>query len=241
MRAQRLPLGVEFMLKLESVAFDVGAVTGEVGPIGVVVALRLALLREILVRLIVAQPDMRLAGQAADVPALHALLRAAPAALLVLDLNLPGARGEALVAALRREHPGLRVLILGRHDQLHRAPKALAAGAGGYLTKDAAPTALLTGMRRVAHGASYIEPAAVAHIACAPAGSGCAPLHQTLSPREMQVLRALARGESVNAIAAGLGLSSKTISAHKARLMQKMRFAHNADLMRYAIDYGLDC
>lgn len=114
--------------------------------------------------------------------------------------------------------------------------RAFAAGAAGYLTKDSDPDLLLRAVRKVAAGLRFLDPTLTQAMAFDIAEHADKARHESLSPREQEVLLLLAGGHSVNAIAERLGLSNKTVSTHKARLMEKMDFATNVELVKYALN-----
>ncbi|MCQ9469325.1 response regulator transcription factor [Pseudomonas alliivorans] len=163
-------------------------------------------------------------------------LRAHTIDVLLLDMNMPGECGENLIARIRAHYARLPILILSMHNETHIAQRALRAGASGYLTKDHDPETLLTAIRRVACGERYLDPVLAEKIALQSTTSNTAMTPgESLSDRELQILRMLAQGLSVNEIAQRLMISNKTVSTHKTRLMEKMSFLSNADIVRYAI------
>lgn len=198
------------------------------------------LMREGLKQLFTLQEDIELVGEAVNGAQALERLRQGGVDLILLDMSMPGISGEDLVARVRGHYPELPILILSMHDQPQIAQRALRAGANGYLTKDGDPDTLLAAVRRVASGGRFIDPVIAESMAFETGINGGRPRHESLSDREFQVMRLLARGTSVNEIADMLAISSKTVSTHKARLMEKMEFASNADLVRYAILHGLD-
>lgn len=159
--------------------------------------------------------------------------------LLVLDLTMPGTTGTRLVAAVADAHPDLPVLVLSMHDEPATVRRALQAGAAGYLTKEASPDTLITAVARVAGGERYIAPAVAESLAFESLGPGQTARHETLSRREWEVLRLIARGMPLSQIADELNLSPKTITTHKAHLMEKLGVSNNADLIRYAVEHQL--
>ncbi len=166
-------------------------------------------------------------------------LRQTPVDLLLLDMSMPGISGEDLIARIRVHHPQQRILVLSMHNEPQIAQRALKAGAAGYLTKDSDPELLLSAIRRVASGGKYIAPELAEQLVFQSSGQAPVPSHDSLSSREFQILRMLARGMGVNDIAEELAISNKTVSTHKARLMEKMNFTTNAELIRYAVMHGL--
>jgi two-component system, NarL family, invasion response regulator UvrY len=166
-----------------------------------------------------------------------AQVRAAAPDLVVLDLNLPGIGGLELLRRLRRERPGLAVLVLSMHADPLYAARALDAGARGYVSKNAAPEELLLAVRRVLRGGRYVEAELAQELAVQPAAPGN-PL-AALSERELEILRLLARGRSLAEIGAGLSLSYKTIANTCSAMKTKLGVARTADLLRLAIGLGL--
>jgi DNA-binding NarL/FixJ family response regulator len=119
------------------------------------------------------------------------------------------------------------------------AQRVLKSGASGYLTKDSDPETLLGAIRRVVAGGRYIDAGLAEQIAFAASGLGPYSRHDAVTNRELQVMRLLARGLSVSRIATELTISHKTVSTHKARLMEKMGFTSTADIVRYAMTQRL--
>jgi two-component system, NarL family, invasion response regulator UvrY len=175
-------------------------------------------------------------GEANDVATASARLRSDVWDVVVLDLTLPGASGLDLLKEIRRERPALPVLVLSMHPAAQFARRVLSAGASGYLTKDSAATDLVDAIEQIRRGRMYLgsqSPDATR----APA-EGAAP-HDKLSDREYQVLRMLGSGLTVSEIATACGLSVKTVSTYRARLLEKLEMHSNAEVMRYAIENGL--
>jgi DNA-binding NarL/FixJ family response regulator len=165
---------------------------------------------------------------------------ASPFDVVILDLAMPGRSGIDLLAEIKHRHPRLPVLILSLYSEAQFAVRALRAGAAGYLTKSAAPEQLIAAFDRVVRGGRYVTDTVAERLAAAAAAGGevGAP-HDRLSHREFEVMRGIASGESVGEIAERMHLSVKTISTYRARLLDKMGMATNAQLTRYAIENGL--
>ena len=164
--------------------------------------------------------------------------RQIPCELLLLDLTMPGVSGVDLICRLHDEKPDLPILVLSMHNEGQIVARTLRAGAAGYVTKDSEPEILLAAVRKVAAGGKYIDPSLVESMIFNTAGSSDLP-HDSLSERELQVLKMVAAGGPLGEIAARLHLSPKTVSTHKMRLMQKLGIDNNADLVRYATRHGL--
>jgi len=176
-------------------------------------------------------------GEASDVRGARASIRGDGWDVVVLDVTLPGESGLDLLKDIRRSHPGLPVLVLSMHPAAQFARRALAAGALGYLTKESAATELVQAVEQIRRGRQYLGNRAQERDALA-ISADRAP-HDALSDREYQVLRMLGSGRTVSEIAASLGLSVKTVSTYRARLLDKLQMRSNAELMRYAIENGL--
>jgi len=154
--------------------------------------------------------------------------------LVLLDMSMPGISGEDLIARIRGHYEKLPILVLSMHNEAQIAQRALRAGASGYLTKDHNAETLLAVINKVAKGGRYLDPRIAEQLAFANAEQRDSGL-DSLSDREFQVLRLLADGLSVNQIAERLAISNKTVSTHKTRLMEKMGFNSNADIIRFVL------
>lgn len=157
--------------------------------------------------------------------------------VLVLDLAIPGAVGLSVLREARRRCPSLPILILSVTPEEQFAVRALHAGASGYLTKRTAPEQLVEAIRRVLAGGVYMSVAISRELAA----EALRPAVRTrpgaarLSERELEVLQLLGSGVSPTKIATRLGVSVKTISTHRARLLTKLGLDSNAALIRYAL------
>jgi DNA-binding NarL/FixJ family response regulator len=195
------------------------------------------LVREGLRGLLARAADIEVAAEAATGDEVLARVKEADFDVALLDLSMPGLSGLALIKRLRAEKPKLRILVLSMHGESQYAARALKAGASGYLTKDSAAAQLVGAIRKIAAGGVQISEAAAAQLIGA-RGAVETP-HSALSDREYEVLRQIVAGRSVTEIAAALHLSVKTISTHKARILEKLDLAGTAELVRYAIEHGL--
>lgn len=198
-----------------------------------------AIMREGLKQLCALASDIQVVAEATNGQEVIDRLREEEVDVLLLDLTMPGISGDDLITRLRLRHPQLPILILSMHNAPHIAQRALRAGAAGYVAKDRDPEMLLAAIRKVASGRRFIDPVLAEKMILENSSQNGQPAHSELSDREFQILCYLARGLAVSEIANELSISNKTVSTHKARLMEKMNFANNAELMRYAITYGL--
>lgn len=155
--------------------------------------------------------------------------------VVLLDLNLPDRSGLDLLPELKRERPGLPVLILTISAEEQFALQALRSGAAGYVTKDGAPEELVRAVRKVVNKGRYVSPAVAERLAVWVDGSAEKLPHETLSAREFQVFRILASGRTVGAAAEELHISVKTVSTYRARILEKMGFKTNAEMTLYAV------
>src|SRR5262249_4085412 len=138
---------------------------------------------------------------------------------------------------LRRLRPSMPALVISMHPAAQFARRALGAGAAGYLTKDTTPEEIVTAIEEVSRGHRYVAQD-VAESAGNWKQTPAAP-HEALSDREYQVLRMLGSGQTVSDIARDLGLSVKTVSTYRIRVLEKLGMKSNAELMRYAIENNL--
>jgi DNA-binding NarL/FixJ family response regulator len=198
-----------------------------------------AIVRSGLKQIFALSPDLTVTGEATNGAEVLELVRQDSFDLLLLDLNMEGISGADLIARVKTHRPDLPILVLSMHNEPQVAARMLKAGASGYITKDCEPEILLTAIRKVAGRGKYIEPALAAQMAFDANSSDQRPPHDLLSDRELEVLRLLLVGQSVNEIATQLVISNKTVSTHKARLMEKMQLGSMADLMRYAMQHDL--
>lgn len=197
-----------------------------------------AMVRAGLKQIIATNTDIVVTGEATQGGEVAEKLRRTAVDLLLLDMTMPGISGVELIRRLRAEWPDLPILVLSMHNEGQVVSRALRAGASGYVTKDSEPEVLLSAIRKVAAGRKFIDPALVDAMVFEVGDAGH-PLHEMLSERELQVLKLLAAGRSINDIGESLFLSAKTISTHKMRLMQKLCIHNNADLVRYALKHGI--
>lgn len=207
--------------------------------IRIVIADDHAIVREGLKRIVSEVQDMQVAGEAADGTQVMQRVRELEFDVLVLDLSMPGRSGMELIKLVKAEKPRLRILVLSMHQELQYAVRSIKSGASGYLTKESAPAELEKAIRKIAAGGAYVTAEVAEQLALGAMPGTQALSHESLSDREFQVFKLLAAGVSVTDIAAQLKLSVKTVSTHKANLMQKMGLQNASELVRYALKHGL--
>jgi DNA-binding NarL/FixJ family response regulator len=196
------------------------------------------LFRAGLIRMLGDLPSITVVAEASDGDqALQAAL-SIDADVLILDLNMPGPTGVALIEQIHLLKPALPILVLSMHDEAATVRHALKSGASGYITKDVDPDTLMNATHKLARGERFVAPnLAVAlafsdQLSSAPAGG--------LSTREKEVLHLIAIGLPLTQIAERLCVSPKTVTTHKANLMGKLSIDNNSELIRYALENGFD-
>ncbi|HOW47153.1 MAG: response regulator transcription factor [Rubrivivax sp.] len=190
--------------------------------------------------------DIEVVGEAGDYGELRALLRSlgdgakTPACdVLVLDINLPGRSGLDVLQVLKDEGSALRVLIVSMYPEDQYAIRALRAGAQGYVNKGGDPQLLVQAVRTVAQGRKYVTPEIAQMLVESLNAPSSEHPHEKLSTRELQTLVMIASGKRLSDIATDLVLSPKTVSVYRARVLEKLQLANNAELTVYAIRNGL--
>ncbi|HEY3543746.1 MAG TPA: response regulator transcription factor [Gaiellaceae bacterium] len=159
--------------------------------------------------------------------------------VVLLDVTMPGRSGLDAAADIKQAAPAAHILVLSMHDDPSYVREAFAAGASGYLLKEAADADLVAAIRDVAGGARYVHPALGARLAAAEADAAALAAADPLSEREREVLRLLALGHTNQEIAKMLFISVRTAETHRAHIMQKLRLSTRAELVRYALQHGL--
>lgn len=159
--------------------------------------------------------------------------------VLILDISLPGKSGLEIIQEVRKMRPDLRILVLSIYPEDQYAYRAIRLGASGYLTKTSAPEMLITAVSRIASGGRFLTPEAAENLLFNMSGDDDKPLHDKLSPRELQVVTLLAKGKTVSSIASEMSLSPKTISTYRERILEKLRLTSTSDIIRYAIEEGI--
>ncbi|MCU1717514.1 response regulator transcription factor [Pseudomonas sp. 5P_3.1_Bac2] len=207
--------------------------------IRVVVAEDHTIVREGIKQLIGMARDLEVVGEASHGEQLLELLRKVECDVVLLDISMPGVSGLEAIPRIRALAQPPAILMLSMHDEAQMAARALKVGAAGYATKDSDPALLITAIRKVAAGGRYIDPALADRMVFEVGLTDARPSHAQLSEREFSVFERLVRGEGVNEIAQHLAVSNKTVSTHKARLMQKLGIHSVADLVRYAVEHKL--
>jgi two-component system, NarL family, invasion response regulator UvrY len=181
------------------------------------------------------QPGYATFGEASTVPEALKLIREQVWDVVVLDLSLGGRDGLEILKESKQIRPKVPVLILSMHSEEQFARRAFKAGAAGYVTKDSPRAELVKAIDKVLEGGTYVS-SALAEILVVDLTRGMDRLaHETLSDREFEIMRLIASGKRVTEIANLLSLSDRTISTHRAHILEKMGLKTNAELTHYAI------
>ena len=219
-------------------------------PVTVVVADDQSAVREGLVLLLGTLPGITVAGEAADGDAAVQLVATVQPQVVLMDLNMPGCDGVAATARITAEHPGTRVVVLTTYADDESIIRALQAGALGYLTKEATRAEIGRAVRAAAAGQAILDPgvqqrllSAAARAPGAPGvpaapGAGAAGADDELTPREAEVLRLIAAGQSNREIARTLFVSEATVKTHVNRIFAKTGSRDRAQATRYAYTHG---
>jgi DNA-binding NarL/FixJ family response regulator len=207
--------------------------------IRVVIADDHTIVREGLRQLLQASVDFDVVSEARDGHEVMQRVRELDFDVLLLDMSMPGKSGMELIKQVKSERPKLRILVLSMHQEHQYAVRAIKAGASGYLTKESASSQLAAAIRKVACGGAFISAEVAEQLALGAMPQAEGLPHTALSDREYQVFRLLVSGKTVSDIGEQLNLSVKTVSTHKARLLQKMGVANQTELVHYAIRHRL--
>ena len=183
--------------------------------------------------------DIDVVGEAGSAKDAIFTVRALKPDVILLDVVMPGESGIEVLPKLLKESAETKVLVLSMQDDPSYVREAFAAGASGYVLKEAADEEVVAAVREIADGGRYVHPVLGARMVTAEAGARAAAEADPLSEREREVLRLLALGHTNQEIAKMLYISVRTAETHRAHIMQKLGFSTRAELVRYALSHGL--
>ncbi|MES2016354.1 MAG: response regulator transcription factor [Pseudomonadota bacterium] len=183
-------------------------------------------------------PDIAVMAEAGDAQQAQQIAREQQFDVALLDITMPGRNGLELLKLLRADYPRMAVLMLSTYSEEIYAVRALRLGASGYLTKDVSTDVLVAAVRKAAAGGRHVS-AALGDKLAGLIGANAVTGHAALSNRELEVFKLIAAGESLVGIGERLHLSPNTVTTYRSRILEKMGLDSNAELTRYALEYGL--
>jgi DNA-binding NarL/FixJ family response regulator len=199
-----------------------------------------SIVRAGLARIIEESGDIQVVAEASDGREAIKKAMEAQVDVAVVDISMPGLDGLEVITQLQTLNPRLPVLVLTMHEEEQYVIRVFSAGAMGYITKRSAPEQLVTAIRKVYGGSRYLSDSAAELLALHVAkGTPGRSLLDSLSNREIQVLRRLAMGQTTREIAEAYNISTKTVDTYRFRLLRKLNLRNNTELSRFAIQNGL--
>ena len=204
-------------------------------PVSIVIADDHAVVRSGLRMLLDAEPGFSVVAEAGTVAEARAAVGEHSPSVLILDLHMPGDTSLSAMPGLRRAAPATSIVVLTMQEDPAFAREAMAAGARGYVLKEAADTELVAAIRTVAGGGTYLQPDVGARLAAGTPGGDAG----SLTRRETEVLRLVALGHTNAEIADSLHLSIRTVETHRANIQAKLKVSRRADLVRCALERRL--
>ncbi len=199
-----------------------------------------SMVREGFRRIIDGHSDMEIVAEASDGTELLGSLESVRVDVLVLDISMPGPGFLETMEVVNGQHPRLPILVVSMHSEEHWATRAFQSGAAGYLTKAHSAEELAEAIRRVHQGGRYVTPSLAERLASRLGPGAGMSGHETLSRREYEVLCLLGSGKMLKGVAHQLGLSPKTVSTYRTRILEKLQLRSTADLIRYVIENDLE-
>jgi len=196
------------------------------------------LFRDGLRRVLESEPDIEVVGEASDAGGGLNLIREIRPDVVLMDIGMPGLSSFEAARLVDKNFPGTRLVFLTMYEDEEYLLQCLDVGAAGYILKDAPAPKLIGAVREVYQGRKYLSPQVLdklVGIRAGARGSYGMARSSTLTPREREVIKMIAEGNSVKEIATVLGLSIKTVEAHKFNLMRKLNIHNKAQLVTYAI------
>jgi two-component system, NarL family, invasion response regulator UvrY len=200
------------------------------------------ILRRGIAQIVSESEDIVVAGEASSGEEALSLAAEGGYEVVLLDISMPGRGGLDVIRDIKAACPGVKVIVLSMHPEEQFAVRSLREGASAYLVKSRADEELLPAIRAVAAGRRYITPEVAERLARfveRDSGASANSPHELLSKREYQILVLLGSGFRVTDIARDMNLSVKTVSTYRARMLTKMGFETNAQLVKYVSDHGL--
>lgn len=217
---------------------DANPITAPSGKARVLIVEDHPLFREGLVMMVNQQPDMEVCGHADNIADALVLVRSKAAQVLVADITLKGPSGLELLKEISSQHVDVPILILSGHEEGLYAERVLRAGARGYISKDEPPERVISAIRQVLHGQTYLSPQVTAKIVRT-FSQGPTQLAgiASLTDRELEVFQLIGRGQTTREIGAKLNLGSSTVETYRARIKTKLNLANATQLSHEAVRF----
>ena len=195
--------------------------------------------REGLKAVLKSETDFQVVGEAADGMQAVELCRELAPDVVIMDISMPEMNGVEATGKIHAESPGIKIIILSMHTEKRYILGALKAGATGIVAKNSASAELRTAIETVVSGQTYLSPSVSNVLVQNLLESGADTGEKMLSPRERQILQLIAMGKGAKEIGNELGISNKTVEAHRMQLMNKLDIRNVAELVKYAIREGM--
>jgi two-component system invasion response regulator UvrY len=160
--------------------------------------------------------------------------------LVILDVSMPGRSGFEVLKEIKHLKPKMQILVHSMHNEDEFAIRALRNGASAYISKTESPNEILKAVHKLFAGGKYVSASLAEILAEDISGDLQAPDHETLSNREFSIMLLIAAGKTLTDIGNELSLSPKTVSTYRSRILDKMKFKSNADLIKYVISHNLN-
>lgn len=197
--------------------------------------------REGIKRIVDKNQDMEVVAEAVNGEEVISNIKKQPVDLLLLDISMPGPGFLNIMQQLENQFPEVKVLILSMHAEDNYANSAIKAGAEGYIEKNRSNEELSEAIKQIINGKRYISERLKEKLFKGNNSGIEQPPHAVLSNRELQILILIGEGMKLSEIASSLSLSPKTVSTYRSRILSKMGFRHNNELIRYTVDNQLIC
>ena len=199
-------------------------------------------LRDGLKRLLEAETDLCVCGEAESARRVFDRIEASSPELAIIDISMPGPSGLELIKGLKARFPDLSMLVLSMHDESLYAERALRAGAKGYVMKQAPTEYLLTAVRRVLKNEIYLSQPLSSQLLGSLVSQKVSPgsVLRKLSDRELEIVRLIGKGFTTREVARELGISSKTVESHRGNIRRKLNLRSGSELVRFALAHAED-
>ncbi len=187
------------------------------------------------------EPEFEIVGAVEDGRALVGEAARRSPDVVVADISMPGLNGIDAARQIRKRDERIKIVFLTMHSQVSYTASAFEAGASGFVLKHSAPQELIIAIREAVQGRTYVTPMIAGDLICSYQNGSLrqGKLKGALSPRQREVLQLLAEGKSAKEIAAVLNISTRTVEFHKYRMMDQLKISTSAELIQYALKYGL--